>query len=175
MSRIDDKFAALRGQGFTGSISDMTLQWLQFNGATSGSQSDAWLEMLAVLGFEGQHNDAWYALLGSLGFEGAISDRTADFWLAGGVPVPPLWGVVPDLEFTQAALPDTVDMNQYVSGIQLTGWLLAGNPPEITIDTAGIVTLDALLVLGPYGPMTCFVQNPAGDDTSNEFTWTVNL
>jgi len=175
MSRIDDKFAALRGQGFTGSLSDMTLQWLQANGASSNTISDAWLQMLSALGFEGQHNDAWYAFLGSLGFEGAIADRTADFWAAGGVPVPPVWGTVPALEFSQVALPDTVNMNAFVSGIQLTGWLLAGNPPEITIDTDGIVTVANTIPLGPTAAMTCYVENPAGNDTSAAFTWTIVL
>ena len=45
-TRNDDKFQALRDQGFTGAMPDMTLQWLQFNGATSNSVSDAWVEML---------------------------------------------------------------------------------------------------------------------------------
>jgi hypothetical protein len=43
---VDAKWDSLRAQGFTGAMSDMTLQWLQANGATSDQISDAWLEML---------------------------------------------------------------------------------------------------------------------------------
>jgi hypothetical protein len=173
MSRIDDKFAALRGQGFTGSLSDMTHQWLQANGATSASLSTAWREMLSALGFEGQHNDSWYAFLGSIGFEGAIADRTAEFWAAGGAPVPPVWGIVPALEFSQAALPDGYDMNLSVVGASLTGWALSGEPPEITIDDSGLVTVANTIPVGPTAPMTCYVENTAGSDISAAFTWTI--
>ena len=51
MTVNDAKFAKLRGLGHTGSISDMTLQWLQANGATSPAIPDAWLEMLTAKGF----------------------------------------------------------------------------------------------------------------------------
>lgn len=94
MATISDaRFAALRTQGFTGSISDMTLQWLQFNGATSKMITDAWREMLVALGAwsdtqAGQRNDAWYLYLGVIGYEGQISDRELDFWNDGGVIIP---------------------------------------------------------------------------------------
>ena len=78
----DAKFDALRDQGFTGSISDMTLQWLQANGATSGSITDAWLE---VLPGTGQRNDRWYTVLGGMGYTGSLNDREFAFWVAGGV------------------------------------------------------------------------------------------
>ena len=83
-SKIDAKWSALRGQGFTGAIPDMTLQWLKANGATSNCTSTAWQQMLASKGFTGQRNTAWYALLGSLGYTGALSDRELQFWLNGG-------------------------------------------------------------------------------------------
>lgn len=89
MSTLNDaKFQALRDQGFVGTITDMTLQWLQLNGATSDSISDAWREMLAIEGFSGQRNDAWFGYLGSLAFTGHHNDRELAFWLGGGI-IPP--------------------------------------------------------------------------------------
>ena len=85
----DDRFAALRAQGFTGATSDMLLQWLQANGATSNAVPDAWQEMLAANGFTyGQRNDSWYAFLGSLGYEGSLNDREMGFWGSGGTISP---------------------------------------------------------------------------------------
>jgi hypothetical protein len=78
----DAKFDALRDQGFTGTLSDMTLQWLQANGATSGSITDAWLE---VLPGTGQRNDRWYTVLGGMGYTGSLNDREFAFWVDGGV------------------------------------------------------------------------------------------
>ena len=84
----DAKFQALRGQGRTGSISDMQLQWLQANGATSSQQSDAWREMLASQLSKPitavQRNDDWYTLLGNQGHSGSMNDREIAFWQAGG-------------------------------------------------------------------------------------------
>ena len=83
----DEKFAALRTLTYTGSISDMTLQWLQANGATSDSISDAWEEMLAaqlVATPTGQKNDDWFQLLGEKGYSGSLTDRELAFWQAGG-------------------------------------------------------------------------------------------
>ncbi len=88
MSTLSDaRFDALRGQGFTGATSDMLLQWLQANGATSDAIPDAWEEMLTSNGYPyGQRNDSWYAMLASLGFDtGAMNDREKAFWEAGGI------------------------------------------------------------------------------------------
>lgn len=88
-SLIDARFDALRAQGFTGSTSDMLLQWLQANGAVSNALTDAWSEFLDGQGFTyGQYNDSWYAYLGSLGYEGQINDRELPFWMNGGVVSP---------------------------------------------------------------------------------------
>lgn len=85
----DARFDSLRGQGFTGATSDMVLQWLQANGATSNATPDAWEEFLDAQGFTyGQRNDSWYAYLGSLGYEGALNDRELQFWTNGGVVSP---------------------------------------------------------------------------------------
>jgi len=82
----DEKFASLRAQGHAGAVPDMTLLWLQANGATSPSIPDAWAEMLSSKGFDPQRSDSWYEYLGSIGFtQGHINDREMAFWLAGGV------------------------------------------------------------------------------------------
>jgi len=84
----DVRYTALIAQGFTGHINQMLLAWLQDSGATSDQLTDAWLEMLAVLGFPGQRNTAWFDFLGSLGFSGALPERNNDFWDNGGILVP---------------------------------------------------------------------------------------
>jgi hypothetical protein len=85
----DERFGSLRGQGFTGATSDMIIQWLQANGASSGAVPDAWAEMLAANGFTyGQRNDSWYAFLGSLGYTGNMNDRELQFWESGGTISP---------------------------------------------------------------------------------------
>lgn len=86
----DARFDALRNQGFTGATSDMLLQWLQANGATSGAVPDAWAEMLTSQGFPyGHRNDSWYAFLESLGYsELDLNSRERNFWLDGGVLSP---------------------------------------------------------------------------------------
>lgn len=82
---IDLKFAALRGLGYTGSMTDMELQWLQANGATSDALADAWLEFLAAeltTAATGVRVDDWYAYLGSEGHTGALRDRELSYWQA---------------------------------------------------------------------------------------------
>ena len=88
---MDAKFVALRGQGFTGTMSDMTLQWLKANGALSNAIPDAWIEMLNAQGAGSLHiSDGWFRLLGMLGYTGNANDRQLQFWLAGGeFPIPP--------------------------------------------------------------------------------------
>ena len=83
----DAKFAALRALGHTGAISDMVLQWLQSQGATSVCMSDAWKEYLIVVlptnePENYQRNDWWYEYLGTQGHEGAMNDRELSFWLS---------------------------------------------------------------------------------------------
>lgn len=84
---IDTKFAVLRAS-YSGSISDMTIAWLQDNGATSSHISDAWKEMLAdklVATPTGNKNDDWFQLLDELGFStGSLNDRELAFWVDGG-------------------------------------------------------------------------------------------
>jgi len=93
----DVRFDALRALGFTGATSDMLLQWLQANGATSSSVPDAWNEMLAVQllsGNTGQRSDDWRQLLATLGYaalagSAQVNDMELAFWEAGGTFGPP--------------------------------------------------------------------------------------
>lgn len=85
----DERFQALRDQGFTGATSDMILQWLLANGATTPCVPDAWKEMLLAntgLPEETYHrNDYWYQLLEDLGYDGQMNDREMAFWEDGGL------------------------------------------------------------------------------------------
>ena len=77
----DEKFRALRGLLYTGSINDMTLQWLQAGGATSPSLPDAWREYLDILGFTtGQRNDDWFSYLETQVAPGSLNDMELAFW-----------------------------------------------------------------------------------------------
>lgn len=92
-SLTDAKFDGLRAQGFTGSISDMTLQWLQANGATSDNITDAWREMLTSKILDKpqayQRNDWWFQVLGELGYsQGQLNSRALAFWQDGGIISP---------------------------------------------------------------------------------------
>lgn len=88
----DARFDALRALGYTGATSDMLLQWLQANGATSPSVPDAWVEMLAIKvlsGFTGSRSTDWPALLTTLGYgtisgSDQVNDMELAFWEAGG-------------------------------------------------------------------------------------------
>ncbi|MEE4280404.1 MAG: hypothetical protein V2I41_00565 [Pseudomonadales bacterium] len=84
---IDARFNALRDQGYTGSTSDMLLQWLKASGATSNNINDAWYQFLSAEGYSGGHrNDSWYAYLRDQGYQGSLSDMELAFWVAGGAP-----------------------------------------------------------------------------------------
>jgi len=89
----DSRFAALRAQLHTGSTSDMLLQWLFANGATTAETiPDAWEEFLVFsTGLDPskyQRNDYMDAFLEQQGFvTGSLNDRELAFWAAGGVPV----------------------------------------------------------------------------------------
>jgi hypothetical protein len=88
---VDCKFNALRGLEYTGAMNDMTLQWLQDNGATSPSLTDAWREFLAVHFAPGQRNDDWYAYLDSIAppdIGRTLPDLESWFWCVNGGVVP---------------------------------------------------------------------------------------
>lgn len=91
-SLVDEKFAALRTQGFTGAMPEMISQWLVTFGASKTTLADDWKEMLAtqftaqsiVDPPTGQRNDDWFTLLRDLGHTGAMNDMELQFWEAGG-------------------------------------------------------------------------------------------
>lgn len=90
MNINDLKFAALRAQGHTGAMPDMTLQWLQAAGATASSIPDSWNQVLTSRGYDNQYNTGLHTLLGDLGYDGSLPDRLYSFWKDGGIlpPVP---------------------------------------------------------------------------------------
>jgi hypothetical protein len=84
MSNLTDaRFNALRGEGYTGSVNSMLLQWLHIGGATSPALPDAWAQWLDIkLVDSGAFNERWSAYLGSQGHTGALNDRELQFWTA---------------------------------------------------------------------------------------------
>ena len=92
-SLTDVRFQALRALGYTGTVSDMLLPWLQSEGATANNIPDAWREMLighlpSQAGAY-QRSDWWYAYLGSLGFTGNMNDRELAYWVnVDPTPIP---------------------------------------------------------------------------------------
>jgi len=84
----DSKFATLRALGHTGAMSDMVLQWLQANGATSKAVTDSWMEMLVYEDeTSSQRNDAWYNLLDGLApveIGRQLNDLEMWFWSGSG-------------------------------------------------------------------------------------------
>ena len=144
---MDAKFAALRAQGFTGAMSDMTLQWLQDAGATSNHVADAWLEMLELQGLpiSGQRNGLWYAYLGVLGYTGSINDRELQFWLAGGVlnPIPNLY-VNPEFA---GGVDDTTPPTAHTTVFNTLGYKFIDNGSGVfTVDINDVVATGRLLL-----------------------------
>ena len=84
----DTKFETLRALGYTGTVSDMMLQFLQGKGATSNNLPDAWREFLdlVVVSPTGQKNDDWFTYLGTQGHTGSLNDRELQFWIAQAPP-----------------------------------------------------------------------------------------
>ena len=86
-SLTDNRFNSLRSQGFTGSTSDMILQWLKANGATSNSIPDAWSEMLVSKGVSPIRTEGWWELLDQMAPSDvgrSMSDLNCWFWSEGG-------------------------------------------------------------------------------------------
>ena len=63
-----------------GHVSDLTLQWLQLNGATSSNVNDAWGQYNALQNALPNVNDSWYSWLGDLLHLGALPGRWRSFW-----------------------------------------------------------------------------------------------
>lgn len=87
----DVRFKTLRGLLFTGSTSDMLLQWLQANSTgTPKTIPDAWRDMLdtnLLSPSTGNRSDDWFQLLADSGFKdaGAMNDRELAFWDGGAI------------------------------------------------------------------------------------------
>jgi len=74
-------YDSLRLRGYTGTVTDMLLQYYKYNGATSNSIQDAESEYLVLKGFTtGTNTDKWYAYLRSLSYTGTVSDMLFNYW-----------------------------------------------------------------------------------------------
>ena len=92
----DTRFNTLRALGYTGSISDMTLLWLQDGGPAVGpvtgplkTVSDAWRSVLEQLAIEDpafnpsgsfDRSTWWYQYLQSQGYTGGRGQMDLQFW-----------------------------------------------------------------------------------------------
>jgi hypothetical protein len=74
-------YDSLRLRGYTGTVTDMLLQYFLANGATSNNLADAEIEFLAAKGFtSGTVDDRWYAYLASLSYSGTVTDMKFNYW-----------------------------------------------------------------------------------------------
>jgi hypothetical protein len=74
-------YDSLRLLGYTGTVTDMLLQYYLARGATSNSLTDAEIEFLNVKGFTtGTIDDRWANYLISLGYFGTITDMKYQYW-----------------------------------------------------------------------------------------------
>jgi hypothetical protein len=74
-------YDSLRLLGYTGTVTDMLLQYYLARGATSNSLTDAEIEFLGVKGFTtGTIDDRWTNYLISLGYSGTITDMKYQYW-----------------------------------------------------------------------------------------------
>jgi hypothetical protein len=78
---VNSIYDSLRLRGYTGTVTDMLLQYYKANGATSNSLQDAESEFLIVKGFTfGSNTDKWFAYLRSLSFTGTVTDMLFNYW-----------------------------------------------------------------------------------------------
>lgn len=74
-------YDSLRLRGYTGTVTDMLLQYYKANGATSNNLQDAESQFLIIKGFTlGSNTDKWYAYLRSLSFTGTVTDMLFNYW-----------------------------------------------------------------------------------------------
>jgi hypothetical protein len=95
-------------------------------------------------------------------------------WTITDVLVPPVWSTIPDQSTSEQLLPDTLDLNGFVSSNDgpLTGWVLTQSPAGFSISTGGVVTVVA--GTAPGNPVVrAQVTNASGSTQSNAFTWTI--
>jgi lipopolysaccharide export system protein LptA len=78
---VNSIFDSLRLRGYTGTVTDMLLQYYKANGAVSNSLQDAESEFLILKGFTtGTNTDKWFNYLRSLSYTGSINDMLFDYW-----------------------------------------------------------------------------------------------
>jgi hypothetical protein len=78
---VNSIYDSLRLRGYTGTVTDMLLQYYKANGATSNSLQDAESEFLILKGFTfGSNTDKWFAYLRSLSFTGTVTDMLFNYW-----------------------------------------------------------------------------------------------
>lgn len=69
--------------GYTGTMQEQELQWLQANGATSDIIDEAWQQFLTAQGYTDPRPEAWYKYLGSLGInKPTLIERERGYWSA---------------------------------------------------------------------------------------------
>jgi len=78
---VNSIYDSLRLRGYTGTVTDMLLQYYKANGAVSNSLQDAESEFLILKGFTtGTNTDKWFNYLRSLSYTGSINDMLFDYW-----------------------------------------------------------------------------------------------
>lgn len=88
MTISDVKFTALRNQGHTGTLDDMTNAWLAASGGQGSTQTDLWLSMLEVqTGQQGHVEDLWDVFLDARTSGNSIEEMEYEFWANGGTVV----------------------------------------------------------------------------------------
>lgn len=81
-----DKQAALQTlTGSTGHVSGLEHEWLNSEGAASGTLNEKWLTFLTAQGFtSGTLNERLLGFLDAQGYSGTIEERLVQYWEAGG-------------------------------------------------------------------------------------------
>lgn len=128
--RNDLKLAALETQlAKTGSITDLWLEWLQMNGATSGNRMSAEYEFLVSQGIvPADLNGMWYEWLGLQGYTGALADRWHQ-WAGAGLAAGPRINYgetrdaagLPSTDKFTIKFPEAVNAANPVTGLSLSG------------------------------------------------------
>jgi hypothetical protein len=95
-------------------------------------------------------------------------------WTVAAFYTPPVWITVPDQSISEELLPDTLDLNPYVSSNDgpLTSWSLLQGPPGASINSGGVVTIPAGVDPGAYQVQARVSNNNSSAD-SVAFQWTI--
>jgi hypothetical protein len=79
-------YNALGAKGYTGTLNERMLAYLQASGATSDNLPTAWQQVLVGLGYSDNINESLYKFLGAAprSYTGTINERLYKWWTAGG-------------------------------------------------------------------------------------------